>query len=331
MNALTATKASGRLRVSDLHPEQADFGSEVGTGLRQPQKTIPPKFFYDVRGSQLFDAICETPEYYPTRTESAILQQRAGTIAGLVGAGVQLIEIGSGNSQKVRLLLDALKPASYMPLDISREHLAQAADAMARDYPWLDVHAVCVDYMQQTFALLPRSALRKLAFFPGSTIGNFEPYEALAFLRRLRRLVAPGGAVLIGVDLKKDVAILNRAYNDASGVTARFNLNLLARINRELGADFDLEHFEHDAFYNEAMGRIEMHLVSTRMQNVCVAGERYSFERGETVHTENSYKYSVAQFQVMGEAAGFNEVRTWTDADRLFSLHYLAGPEPETQ
>ncbi|MBC7944837.1 MAG: L-histidine N(alpha)-methyltransferase [Burkholderiales bacterium] len=329
MNVLTATKASGRVRVSDLQPEQANFAEEVAAGLRQPQKTIPPKFFYDARGSQLFEAICETPEYYPTRTESAILQQRAGEVSELVGAGVQLIEIGSGNSQKVRLLLDALKPASYMPLDISRDHLVHAADAMSRDYPWLDVHAVCVDYMQPTFALLPRSALRKLAFFPGSTIGNFEPHEALAFLRRLRGLVAPGGAVLIGVDLKKDAGILNRAYNDASGVTARFNLNLLARINRELGADFDLAHFEHDAFYNEGIGRIEMHLVSTRVQNVCVGGERYSFERGETIHTENSYKYSVAQFQVLGEAAGFNEVRTWTDVNQLFSLHYLAGPEPE--
>lgn len=329
MNTLTATKAAGRVRVSDLQPEQANFAGEVAAGLRQPQKTIPPKFFYDARGSQLFDAICETPEYYPTRAESAILRQRAGEIFGLVGAGVQLIEIGSGNSQKVRLLLDALKPASYMPLDISREHLAQAANAMAHDYPWLDVHAVCVDYMQPTFALLPRSARRSLAFFPGSTIGNFEPHEALAFLRRLRRLVAPGGAVLIGVDLKKDVAILNRAYNDADGITARFNLNLLARINRELGADFDPAHFEHDAFYNEAMGRIEMHLVSARAQNVRVGDERYWFERGETIHTENSYKYSVAQFQVMGEAAGFNDVRTWTDAGRLFSLHYLAGPETE--
>ncbi|MDQ3197497.1 MAG: L-histidine N(alpha)-methyltransferase, partial [Pseudomonadota bacterium] len=202
MNALTAQKASGRVRLSDLQPEPANFADDVAAGLSQPQKTIPPKFFYDAQGSRLFDAICETREYYPTRTESAILQQRAGKISELVGTGVQLIEIGSGNSQKVRLLLDVLKPASYMPLDISREHLEQAADAMARDYPWLEVHAVCVDYMQPTFALLPRSALRKLAFFPGSTIGNFEPHEALAFLRRLRRLVAPGGAVLIGVDLK---------------------------------------------------------------------------------------------------------------------------------
>lgn len=312
------------IRVSDLQPDEVSLADEVRAGLAQDRKSIPPKFFYDRRGSKLFDAICRTPEYYPTRTESAILKQHVAAIAGAIGcSGCELIEVGSGNSEKVKLLLEALKPAAYTPLDISRAHLTTAARQIARDYPWLIVHAVCVDYTKPTFGLLPRSLLRRIAFFPGSTIGNFEPHEALAFLKRLRRLVEPNGGVLIGVDLKKDADILNRAYNDAGGITADFNLNLLARINRELAADFDLEGFEHDAFYNEAQGRVEMHLVSLRSQRVTIGETVYVFEEGETIHTENSYKYSLTEFDGLGRAAGFGEVMRWTDADQLFSVYYL--------
>lgn len=306
----------------DRHPAQADFRAEVLAGLRQPRKAIAPKFFYDRRGSQLFDAICELPEYYPTRTELGILERVAEEIATLCGEASILVELGSGSSQKVRLLLDSLRPAAYLPLDISREHLWESARTLSADYPWLAVHAVCLDFSQPfTLPELP-GGRRRIAFFPGSSIGNFNPQEATRFLRQVRHAVGDDGALLIGVDLKKDPAVLHRAYNDASGVTAAFNLNLLERINRELDGNFDLDRFRHEAYYDPGHGRIEMHLVSLCRQSVQIDGEAVEFELLERMHTENSYKYRVEEFASLAGAAGFRHRRTWTDAHEHFSVQF---------
>lgn len=311
------------VEVHDLAPEQEDFRDAVWAGLGRPQKTLPCKFFYDAHGSALFDAICELPEYYPTRTELSILRDCADELAALAGPGRVLVEYGSGSSTKVRLLLDALSPAAYMALDISREHLLAATAALAHERPALRVLAVCADY---TGALrlpeIPGSAAR-LGFFPGSTIGNFTPLEAARFLGAMHRQLGPGGALVIGVDLKKDPAILEAAYNDAAGVTAAFNLNLLERINRELDGDFDLAAFAHRAVYNPQAGRVEMHLESTAARHATVAGRRFAFAAGERIHTENSYKYTVAQFQQLATQTGFHPRRVWTDPAGLFSVHYL--------
>ena len=312
-----------KLRLHDLAPEQDDFLGAVLDGLGRPHKTLPCKFFYDETGSALFDAICDQPEYYPTRTELGILAAAASEIADLAGRGGALVEYGSGSSLKTRLLLDALAPAIYMPIDISREHMLAACHTLAQDYPALHLMAVCADYTRP-FRLPPTAPQnRRLAFFPGSSIGNFAPLEALRFLKNVAQQLAPGDGFLIGVDLKKDPAILNAAYNDAAGVTAAFNLNLLARCNRELGADFDLGDFAHRAFYNEAAGRIEMHLESTCEQRVQLAGQHFGFAAGETIHTENSYKYQPDEFRHLAVQAGFEPQHTWTDADKLFGVLYL--------
>lgn len=318
-----AVKAGASLTLYDAQPERDDLLAEALAGFARNPKSIPPKFFYDARGSQLFDAICELDEYYPTRTETAILRANSAEIAKAIGRDVLLIELGSGNSQKVRLLLDALRPVAYMPLDISREHLERAAQALARDYPWLEIHAVCIDYSRGI--ALPKSvaSARKVAFFPGSTIGNFRPEEAERFLSRLTQVLGPGGGLLIGVDLEKDPEVLNSAYNDARGVTAAFNLNLLARLNREHSANFDLAGFEHHAFYNARESRIEMHLRSVRDQIVGLAGRQFEFKAGETLHTENSYKYTVAAFQALAARAGFAAERVFVDDAKLFSVHLL--------
>lgn len=312
-----------KLRLHDLAPEQDDFLGAVLDGLARPHKTLPCKFFYDEAGSALFDAICEQPEYYPTRTELGILAAAAGEIADLAGRGGALVEYGSGSSRKTRLLLDALAPAVYMPIDISREHMLAACHSLAQDYPALHLMAVCADYTRplRLPPLAPRT--RRLAFFPGSSIGNFAPLEALRFLKQVAQQLSGGDGLLIGVDLKKDPAVLNAAYNDAAGVTAAFNLNLLTRCNRELGADFDLDGFAHRAFYNAAAGRVEMHLESQRPQTVTVAGHAFAFTAGETVHTENSYKYEPDEFQHLAGQAGFELQHIWTDPGRLFGVLYL--------
>lgn len=313
-----------KLRLHDLAPPQDDFLGAVLDGLGRPQKSLPCKFFYDEAGSALFDAICDTPEYYPTRTELAILTAAADEVADLAGRGGVLVEYGSGSSRKTRLLLDVLAPAVYMPIDISREHMLAACRELAADYPALHLMAVCADYTRPLrLPVVARGGQRRLAFFPGSSIGNFAPLEALRFLKNVAQQLAAGDGLLIGVDLKKDPAILNAAYNDAAGVTAAFNLNLLARCNRELGADFDLDAFAHLAFYNAAAGRIEMHLESTCEQAVHVGGRRFTFARGETIHTENSYKYQPDEFRHLATQAGFEPQRTWTDAQQLFGVLYL--------
>jgi dimethylhistidine N-methyltransferase len=291
----------------DLAPERASIRDEVLGGLRRRPKELPPKLFYDERGSQLFDQICELEEYYPTRTEMAIMQAHAHEMAALVGPDSLLIEYGSGSSLKTRLLLDCLAaPAGYVPIDISREHLLRSAERLAAAYPAIEILPVWADY---TAGLtLPRPArrvARAVAYFPGSTIGNCHPHEAVRLLRQIAELVGPGGGLLIGVDLQKDRATLERAYDDRAGVTAAFNLNMLARINRELGADFRLDQFRHRALYNEQVDRIEMHLISQRSQLVDVDGVSIAFDAGESILTECSYKYSVAAFGALAHAGGF--------------------------
>jgi dimethylhistidine N-methyltransferase len=311
------------VRFYDEAPASADFREEVLRGFAAQPKRIAPKFFYDRRGSELFDRICELPEYYIPRVETAILRSAAREIADLIGPQSALLELGSGASRKVRLLLEALRPEVYLGIDISREFLLQSTRRLALDYPWLEVRALCADLYQP----LPASALpkrrRRLAFYPGSSIGNFEPDDARAFLHGLQPLLGADGALLIGVDLKKDPAILHAAYNDAAGVTAAFNLNLLRRMQRELHVGVDVDAFAHRAFYNDAAGRIEMHLVSRHAQRVQLDGERFSFAAGEAIHTENSYKYTVAEFYALSRAAGFAIERTWTDPLAMFSVHYL--------
>jgi dimethylhistidine N-methyltransferase len=314
----------GAASFVDLAPREESFRHGLVTGLSRPKKAISCKFLYDEHGSALFEAICATPEYYPTRTELGILENAAPEIAALLGPDCALVEFGSGNSRKVRVLLDALpSPRAYLPVDISRELLQHAANGVAADYPRLEVIAVCADYTDE-FRLPRIDGARGLAgFFPGSTIGNFEPAEAVAFLRRAGRTLGSGGAFLVGVDLKKDRAVLDAAYNDRAGVTAAFSLNLLARANAELGADFDLQRFEHEAFYEPRQGRVEIYLKSLAEQEVRVAGRIFRFHEGERIHTEHSYKYTVDEFARLAASAGFEARRCWTDEDRLFSVHLL--------
>lgn len=329
-----ARKAGFRPQVVRSPAPDSAFARDMHKGLSVWPKTVPAKYFYDRRGSELFEQICRLPEYYPTRTEMRMLRDNAAEIAGLLGADAELVEFGAGALDKVRLLLDAMtSPRAYLPIDISGDHLGQAAAALARDYPQLAVRPVVGDFMQPlTLPLRDAAAQGRVGFFPGSTIGNFTPDEALQFLRNaaaMLRLARGEGAadratsLLVGVDLVKDPALLHAAYNDSAGVTAAFNLNLLRRANTELGADFDLDAFRHYAFYQPHLHRIEMHLVSARAQIVQIGGQRYSFAAGESIHTENSYKYTVERFRQLAEKAGFRPAAVWTDADSLFSLHWL--------
>jgi dimethylhistidine N-methyltransferase len=305
-------------------PEPSEFGAAMLAGLDRTIKRISSKFFYDTAGSLLFDRICELPEYYPTRTEMGLLQTHAREIASLIGPDATLIEFGAGSSRKVALLLDALeRPRAYEPVDISGEYLHEVANRLRDTRPGLVVHPIVADFMKP-FAL-PGGDARRIGFFPGSTIGNFDRDDALAFLRRAARLLK-GGGLLIGVDLVKDPARLHAAYNDAAGVTEAFNKNLLVRANRELDADFDLDAFAHYAFYNPVMRRIEMHLASLRAQSASLCGRRIFFAEGETIHTENSYKYTVDGFTELAQEAGFVSRKVWRDAARLFSIHWLETP-----
>jgi len=322
-------QAGTRFSFVDLHPDAGSFLDDVMAGLTQPQKEVPPKYFYDARGCALFEAICELPEYYLTRAETALMRSHGAGMARRVGPGCAVIEYGSGNGRKTRILIEAAAPAAYVSIDIAREQLNATAAEFARDFPGLTVIAVCADYSRPLAVpqLEALGARRRVVYFPGSTIGNFTPAEAAAFLRGARDLAGAGGGLLIGVDLKKDAAQLHAAYNDARGVTAEFNLNLLARINRELGADFDLAAFRHRAFYDEGLGRIEMHLVSVKAQAVTIRGRAFRFRPGETIHTENSCKYSIPEFQQLAGGAGLAPVECWMDAEQLFSVHYLVVPQ----
>lgn len=314
---------NAQLHFYDLNPTLGSFRDDVLAGLRAEYRQIPPKYFYDAAGSKLFDAITELPDYYPTRTEIGILENHRAQIARLVGKGCVLVELGSGSSHKVRVLLDALSPSVYLPIDISREHLRESAARLAADHPGLVVHATCADFTRPLQLPAATPPARRVAFFPGSSIGNFDPPDALALLRAINVLVGPRGTLLIGVDRKKDPARLHRAYNDSQGVTAAFNRNLLVRINRELKGGFDAEGFGHYAFYNPALGRIEMHLVSLREQRLEVGAEGFEFREGETIHTENSYKYTQSEFVALAGKAGFELVESWSDEQALFSLFYF--------
>jgi L-histidine Nalpha-methyltransferase len=311
--------------ANETAPDVAEDRSEILAGLLATQKRILPKYFYDQRGSELFDEICELPEYYPTRTELKIMDAHLSEIARLVGPRAAVIEFGAGSNLKVRQLLDGLEePAAYVPVEISADYLLQQAQDLARDYPHVHIQPVFADFTQPFE--LPRHPVeprRNLVFFPGSTIGNFTRPQAADLLGVMREEAKPGGALLIGVDLRKDPAILRAAYNDAAGVTAEFNLNVLHRLNRELDADFDVSKFRHEAVWDDAEGRIEMRLVSLKDQTVTVAGRQVPFRRGEHIVTEYSHKYSIDEFQALARRAGFTPQKVWTDDERMFSVHFM--------
>ncbi|MFN3348083.1 L-histidine N(alpha)-methyltransferase [Pseudorhodoplanes sp.] len=301
--------------------EKESFAHDVVAGLSATPKRIAPKYFYDSDGSRLFEDITRTAEYYPTRSEHEILRMQAGAIVQHFPTGAALVEFGSGACIKVRFLLDAArKLKAYVPVDIAGEFLNAEAAALRKHYPNLVILPVVADFMEP-FALPEAVAdLPKIGFFPGSTIGNFEPHEAAAFLRHAGTILGKGAVMIVGVDLVKDEKVLNAAYNDAAGVTARFNLNLLRRINRELGGNFKLDGFEHHAFYNRERNRIEMHLASRARQKVTVAGSAFEFRAGETIHTENSYKYSPESFAALARGAGWKLLDRWTDAKGNFAV-----------
>ena len=300
--------------------ELARFRDDVVAGLSAPQKALPPKYFYDAAGSRLFARICRLPEYYLTRAELALTRRHLAAIARFAGRGCQLIEYGSGEGIKSRLLIRALRPAAYVPIDISQDALDASAKRLAREFPRLKIRPVLGDF-SRPLHLPVRRATGSVVYFPGSTIGNLTVEEAHGFLAMSRGIAA---RMLVGVDLKKDPAVLHAAYNDSRGVTAAFNLNVLARINRELGADFDLRQWRHYAFYNPAAGRIEMHLVALQAQRVRMGNHRWQFRAGETIHTENSYKYSRDGFAELAARAGFAAERVWTDRRGLFALYGLS-------
>jgi L-histidine Nalpha-methyltransferase len=312
--------------LADAHlPDEqtSTFARDAVGDLSQHPKRLSPKYFYDSTGSELFEAITRLPEYYPTRTELGILRDRGSDIAAIIPKGAALIEFGAGSTTKVRLLLEKCAFAAYVPVDISGDFIRAQADALRRDFPGLAVHPVAADFTTP-FALPPATAgMPKVGFFPGSTIGNFEPHEASRFLRSAHDILGQGAQMIIGADLEKDERVLYDAYNDAAGVTARFNLNVLVRINRELGGNFDLSAFAHRAIYNRERHRIEMHLISKKPQTVRMLGTSFSFHPGESIHTENSYKYSIARFAALAEDSGWQVRESWTDAKAMFSVHAL--------
>ncbi len=301
-----------------------EFLKEVLFGLSLPQKSLPSRYFYDARGSELFERITELPEYYPTRTEIGLLRSCGPDIGKLLPEGAVVVEFGSGSSRKTELLLNALEsPSAYIPIEISAAALYPAARRIARAFPGLGVHPVLGGFHDLDSIKLPLSDYHCAGFFPGSTIGNLTRTEAILFFRSARRLLGENSAFLVGADLEKPLDILLPAYNDAEGVTAAFNLNMLVRINRELAGTFDIGSFEHDAIYNERKGRIEMHLRSLSRQCVSVAGNSFSFQAGETIHTENSHKYSLSGFRWLAARGGWETAKSWADDNSLFSLHLL--------
>lgn len=304
--------------AADVHAEQRE---ELLAGLSTRPRSINPKFFYDERGSELFSRICELDEYYPTRTEIDILDSQSEEIAAAIGSGCELVEPGAGSCEKVRYLIGALQPAAYLPLDISRDFLLDAAQRLRDDFPGLEVQPLVADFSEEFE--LPESDARRVLFYPGSTIGNFEPDAAGNFLKRAAAMVGPGGGLLVGVDLHKDSSVLNAAYNDSQGVTAEFNRNILRHANQLLDADFDPEQFEHVAFYNEREQRVEMHLESRADQQVSCRGMLLEFDAGERIHTEYSHKYTVEGFGELAAVAGFEARDCWMDDDRLFSVQYF--------
>lgn len=308
--------------LHDYSPTPVSFRDAVFEGLRKPQKTLPCQFFYDAEGSKLFERICELPEYYPTRTELGILESIGPELGERVGSGVRLVEFGCGSSRKVVAVLQDMEVSTYVPVDISRSALQGLIRDVAKRFDDLEVQAVCADFTRK-FDIPGEDDARTVGFYPGSTIGNFAPAAAEDFLRGLRPMLGPGGMIIVGVDLIKPAGIIEDAYNDAAGVTAAFNRNLLERINRELDGTFRPEQFDHHAFFNREDKRVEMHLVSRRDQTVEIDGETFTFDEGESIHTENSYKYSLDGFRDLARRAGFETLEVWTDSRDLFSVHLL--------
>jgi dimethylhistidine N-methyltransferase len=319
--------ASALAKGQRLDPKTSAFATDILEGLAKQPRQLPPKYFYDVTGSELFEQITVLPEYYPTRTELGILRDKGAEIAAILPKHAALIEFGAGATTKVRLLLEQATFDAYVPVDISGEFLNAQASALRQDFPDLQVYPVTADFSAPFELPEAVKAMPKVGFFPGSTIGNFEPHEACGFLRSARQILGPGALMLVGADLEKDERALYAAYNDASGVTARFNLNLLVRINRELGGNFDLSAFTHRAIYNRERHRIEMHLVSRKSQTVRILGRSFAFRTGETIHTENSYKYSIERFTALAKGSGWKPRASWIDADGLFSVHALVASE----
>ena len=315
--------------LSGIPPHQVPpcngFAESMFMGLAKRPKEMACKYFYDETGSRLFDQICDLPEYYQARTETVLLERNAAEIAALMGPDVEIVEFGAGSLRKVRPLLEALKrPRAYTPMDISGDHLAEAVRGIGAEYPGLTLRPLVADFtLPMNIPTLPGRP-RRAGFFPGNTIGNFNPDAATVLLGRMRSLLTDG-SLLVGVDLVKDPRRLHAAYNDAAGITAAFNKNVLVRANRELDADFDPEAFVHYAPYNASARRIEMHLVSLKRQTVAVAGQRFEFGHGESVHTEDSYKYTIASFREIAARAGFRPRAVWTDVEQLFSIHWLEG------
>jgi dimethylhistidine N-methyltransferase len=307
----------------NLDQQTSAFALDALEGLTQTPKSLSPKYFYDAAGSDLFEQITLLPEYYPTRTELGILRDRGAEIAALFPQGAALVEFGAGATTKVRLLLQSCSFKAYVPVDISGEFLGVQAKGLRQDFPDLAVHPVVGDFTKGFELPAETRDMPKVGFFPGSTIGNFEPEEASRFLRRAAEILGKDSLMVLGVDLEKDETILNAAYNDAADVTAKFNLNLLVRMNRELGANFDVSSFVHRAHYNHAQHRIEMHLYSRKAQKVRLCGRTLSFAAGESIHTENSYKYSIRRLGALARASGWRLDRSWTDANGMFSVHVL--------
>jgi dimethylhistidine N-methyltransferase len=319
--------ASALAKAHPVDEAISAFAGDVIGDLARHPKRLSPKYFYDARGSELFEQITVLPEYYPTRTELSILRDRGGEIAAIVPHGAALVEFGAGATTKVRLLLERCEFGGYVPVDISGDFLNAQADGLRKDFPGLDVYPVAADFTAPFALPEPIADMAKVGFFPGSTLGNFEPHEASAFLRSARDILGEGAQMVIGVDLEKDERTLYDAYNDAAGVTARFNLNVLERINRELGGNFDLSGFRHRSIYNRDRHRIEMHLISRKAQSVRVLGHNFSFRPGESIHTENSYKYSLDRFTALARGSGWQVTESWTDKASMFSVHALAASD----
>ena len=322
---MTAETRTAILPVSEVAPTGSDFLADAITGLSSNQRTLPCKYFYDERGAALFQKICELPEYYITRTEIDILDRNRAEIASHLGPNIGLIGLGTGAGTKTRILIEALEnPAVYIPVDISEKQLRESTALFQKIFPGLEILPVCADYLQPVMLPSPRQKpARNIVYFPGSTIGNFEPNEALEFLRRIANVAGQGGGLLIGVDLQKDQNVIEAAYNDQAGVTAEFNLNLLAHINRETGANFDLSRWQHRAIYNSEAGRIEMYLISTTDQTVRIQDRQFHFRAGEKILTEHSYKHTPEGFIALARQAGFDFLKLWTDDARLFGVFYF--------
>ena len=312
--------------LADAHlPDEltSAFARDAVDDLSQQPKRLSPKYFYDAAGSELFEAITRLPEYYPTRTELGILREKGREIAAIIPVGAALVEFGAGATTKVRLLLENSSFEAYVPVDISGDFIHAQADALRRDFPSLLVYPLAADFTAPFTLPGAIAKMAKVGFFPGSTIGNFEPHEAQAFLNSAREILGRGALMIIGADLEKDERVLHDAYNDAAGVTARFNLNVLVRINRELGGNFDLSAFTHRAIYNRERHRIEMHLISKKSQHVRFLGTSFAFRPGESIHTENSYKYSIERFAALARGSGWKVCESWTDNAKMFSVHAL--------